>query len=270
MSLRSPFGCGAWRVAPAIAVAVCAQTALAGPGRPAASPRPGSMHPASPAEAAPRRRMVGILDVRVDGVPDEIKAQFERDLEHQLDGKTYWLSSRAQMRERMKFSTKWTEGCLVGACLTEVKTQTAADLVLLAAFNGSGTSFGHVVTLVRTDTGRVVAQETGRCDVCTVKEAMAEATLATIRLLDAVPEVLPAPGEPQASPSDAPAGAPARAAETGGDQLRRRGITLAVLGLAAVAGGVAAYYVRDEPDWAIGVAAAGGGLTLGGLVVLAF
>ena len=64
---------------------------------------------------------------------------------------------------------KWTEGCVVGACLSEVRAQTGAELVLLAALTGSGTSFGYVVTLVRTDTGRVLAQESDRCDVCTVR-----------------------------------------------------------------------------------------------------
>ena len=49
----------------------------------------------------------------------------------------------------MANSTKWTEGCVVGACLREVETQTGADLVLLAALTGAGTSFGYVVTLVR-------------------------------------------------------------------------------------------------------------------------
>ena len=42
---------------------------------------------------------------------------------------------------------------------------------------GSGTSFGYAVTVVRTDNGRVLAQESSRCDVCMVKEAMTEATL---------------------------------------------------------------------------------------------
>ena len=63
------------------------------------------------------------------------------------------------MHEMMANSTKWTEGCVVGSCLHEVKTQTGAELVLLAALTGSGTSFGYVVTLVRTDTGRMLAQD---------------------------------------------------------------------------------------------------------------
>src|SRR5262249_60418341 len=98
---------------------------------------------------------------------------------------------RPGTREAMANSPKWTERCVVGQCLQEVRTQTRADLVLLAALTGSGTSFGYVVTLVRTDTGRVLAQEQERCDVCTVSEALSAATLATVKILNAVPERLP-------------------------------------------------------------------------------
>ena len=35
---------------------------------------------------------------------------------------TYWLAPRSRMHEMMANSTKWTEGCVVGSCLAEVKT----------------------------------------------------------------------------------------------------------------------------------------------------
>jgi len=217
-----------------------------------------------------KRRMVGILDVRVDGVPDEIKAQFERGLEEQLDTKVYWLSSRAQMRERMKFSTKWTEGCLVGGCLAELRTQTSAELVLLAAFNGSGTSFGHVVTIVRTDNGRVLSQESGRCEVCTVNEAMAEATLATLRLLNAVPDRLPDEAGDHSVAMDLAANQSKEQLATSHRVTRRRGLVLTLLGLAVAGGGIATYVLQDKPGYALAITGAGGGLLLGGVVVLTF
>src|SRR5262249_1744753 len=130
-----------------------------------------------------KRRIVGILDVRVDGVPVEIQRQFQSDLEKHLDSRAYWLAPQERIREMMSNSTKWTEGCVVGSCLSELKTQTGAELVLLAAITGSGTSFGYVVTLVRTDTGRMLAQDASRCEVCTVKEVLASATLAAAKLL---------------------------------------------------------------------------------------
>ncbi|MDB4960593.1 MAG: hypothetical protein JWP01_592 [Myxococcales bacterium] len=214
--------------------------------------------------------MVGILDVRVDGVPDEVKIAFERGLEEQLDTKVYWLSSRAQMHDRMKFSTRWTEGCLVGSCLAELRAQTSAELVLLAAFNGSGTSFGHVVTIVRTDNGRVLSQESGRCEVCTVQEAMTEATLATLQLLNAVPDKLPDEAGDQSVAMDLVTSASrARLADAHRD-IRRRGIAMTLIGLAVAGGGLATYLITDKPDYALAVTAAGGGLLLGGVVVLTF
>lgn len=242
--------------------------AAAGGGEPA-NPRTATDAPSQPLWPE-KRRMVGILDVRVDGVPNEIKAQFERGLEEQLDTRIYWLSSRAQMRERMKFSTKWTEGCLIGDCLAELRTQTSAELVLLAAFNGSGTSFGHVVTLVRTDTGRVLSQESGRCEVCTVNEAMAEATLATLRLLNAVPDKLPDEAGDQSVAMDLAANASRAQLSDAHRSVRRRGITLALIGLAVAGGGLAAYVLDDKPDYALAITAAGGGLLFSGVVVLTF
>ncbi len=257
-------------------LALLASVAFAAPrkGEKKPPPVPGSPAPVvdDPSQPPPpeKRRMVGILDVRVDGVPNEIKAQFERGLEEQLDTKVYWLSSRAQMRERMKFSTKWTEGCLVGGCLAELRTQTSAELVLLAAFNGSGTSFGHVVTIVRTDNGRVLSQESGRCEVCTVNEAMAEATLATMRLLNAVPDQLPDEAGDHSVAMDLVATASKTQLSEMHGRVRRRGIALTVVGLAALGAGIATYVLQDKPAYAVAITAAGGGLLVGGVVVLSF
>lgn len=215
--------------------------------------------------------MVGILDVRVEGVSMDIKAKFEQQLEQQLDTNQYWLSNRAQMRERMKFSTKWTEGCLVGECLAEVRTQTRAELVLLAALSGSGTSFGYVVTLVRTDTGRVLAQKSERCDVCTINEAMTEATLATIALLNEIPNQLPDDAALRATAMKTLVSVNKRELDERRRHKKRIGMALTITGLAVgIGGAAAAYFLMDHPKWAIGVAAGGAGLATGGVVVLTF
>lgn len=220
--------------------------------------------------AKPKTRTVGILDVRVDGVPDEMKAQFEKGLEEQLDTTTYWLSNRAQMRERLKFSTKWTEGCLLGPCLIEVKTQTQAELVLLVALTGSGTSYGFIITVVRTDTGRIVAQDSQRCDVCTPREVMRDATLATINLLNDVPDKLPdEAADNKATLDKAMATADLRLAADR-KRVKKRGVIVTVLGLATAAAGVAVYVLADEPDYAWAIAGAGGGLAVGGVAMLTF
>src|SRR6185312_14294808 len=102
-------------------------------------PPPPPAPPPSPPKPPPsaNQRIVGVLDVRVEGVPPEIAAQFQQQLEAQVDTKHFWLAPRSRMHEMMTNSTKWTEGCVIGNCLYEVKRQTNADLVLLAALTGS-------------------------------------------------------------------------------------------------------------------------------------
>jgi hypothetical protein len=247
-------------------------TAHADRAAPVAVPPPapdgaGARGPSGPAD---NRRIVAILEVRVDGVPDEVKERFQRGLEDQIDTKDYWLASRARVKQLMMRSTKWTEGCIVGPCLAEVRAQTGAELVLLAALTGAGTSFGYVVTLVRTDSGRVLQQESDRCDVCTVNEAMTQATLATTGLLNNVPDKLPDEAAEQSASLDLAVGQVQRDLVARERRTDRVGVALTAIGLAAAIGGLAAYLVDDRPTYAAMTAAAGGALTAGGLIILTF
>ena len=142
------------------------------------------------------------------GLPDDVKDAFQRTLEdgidgkrYGIDGKRYRLENRAKMKTWMMRSIKWTDGCIIVRCLAELHKQSGAELVLLIALTGSGTSFGYVVTLVRTDTGHVVDQESDRCDVCTVSEVTKNATLAAINVLNNVPDSCPTrpPSRPRRS-----------------------------------------------------------------------
>ena len=217
-----------------------------------------------------KRRIVGILDVRVEGVPTEIQRQFQSDLEKQLDSREYWLAPQQRMREMMANSTKWTEGCFVGHCLSEVKTQTGADLVLLAAITGAGTSFGYVVTLMRTDTGNVLAQEASRCEVCTVNEVLASATLAAVKLLTAVPDKLPDEAAEQSAALDVATAKAHAEADDARSHGRALGIALTLAGVVAAGAGMTAYLAMDHNRTALGGAGIGAGLALGGVVVLTF
>jgi hypothetical protein len=241
------------------AVAVSVAHAGGPPKKPEPPPGPGD-----------KRRIVGILEVRVEGVPREIQRQFQSDLEKQLDSREYWLAPQQRIREMMANSTKWTEGCLVGLCLNELKVQTGAELVLLAAITGSGTSFGYVVTLVRTDTGRMLAQEASRCEVCTVNEALASATLAAVKLLTAVPDKLPDEAAEQSAALDV-ATSKLKAENAAAQRRNRRlGIGLTLTGLVAAGAGMTLYLAMDRPAYALGIAGAGAGSVLGGVVVLTF
>lgn len=243
------------------------------PPPPAPAPAPPPEPPPKPRKAPTgKERIVGILDVRGPTAADE--ATFERNLEEQLDTNTYWLAPRAIMRERLRNSTKWTEGCVVHHCLQEVKVQTNADIVILAALTGSGTSFGFVVTVLRTDTGKVVAQETERCDVCTFNETMNAAVLATIKLLNGVPDKLPDENAQAAAATDLAVRNAVKLekrleAASGRDD-RKLGIAMAVVGIAVAGAGAAWYFADDENKMGLATATGGGGLALGGIGVLAF
>ena len=241
---------------------------------PAPAPAPPAEPPPKPKKAPTgKERIVGILDVRGPTTADELT--FERNLEDQLDTNTYWLAPRAIMRERLRNSTKWTEGCLVHHCLQEVKVQTGADVVILAALTGSGTSFGFVVTLLRTDTGKVVAQEAARCDVCTFVETMNAAVLATIKLLDQVPPKLPDETAQAGAAVDLAVQMAVQPLEKKLDAANRNndtklGIVMTVVGLAVAGGGAAWYFADDKNEMGLATACGGGGLALGGIGVLAF
>jgi hypothetical protein len=231
------------------------------------APEPEPPPPPQPSPTA-SQRIVGVLDVRVEGVPPEIAAQFQQQLEAQVDTKHFWLAPRSRMKELMTNSTKWTEGCIVGACLGEVKRQANADLVLLVALNGAGTSFGYVVTLVRTDTGTVLAQESERCDVCTVSEALANATLSTVKILDAVPDELPDDKAAEIQKTQQLMASFDRRKQQLEHHLRAVGTGILITGLAIAAGGAGLYFV--DKNAGIATAAVGGGLALGGVFALTF
>ena len=243
------------------------------------APAPASP-PAEPDEPEPKpgdpRRIIAILDVRVgEGVPAETATRFQHDLVDAVDRKRFYLAPRGRVHEKLANSTKFTEGCVVGPCVRDVKTQTRADVVLLAALTGSGTSFGSVVTLIRTDTGNVLEQKTKRCDVCTLNEALSAATQASVELLDGVPNQLP-DEEAHTHAAIEAATAPLKVRVTELEQHEEHGhknVGLALLiGALAVAGaGIAIYEAQSSrPEYALAMAGAGGGLALGSVVILTF
>ena len=96
------------RVACAVATLLSiASTAVAKPKPPPPPPTIVSTDNDEPARLPnDRRRIVGILDVRVDGVPKEIAEQFEAGLEEQLDSNAYWIAPRARIHKMMESLAK--------------------------------------------------------------------------------------------------------------------------------------------------------------------
>ncbi len=219
----------------------------------------------------PRKIIIGILDVRVDGVPAEAAARFEARLTEQLDTGHYWLATRQRMHELLAGSPDWIEGCVAGPCLSVVKTQTSAERVVSVYLHGKGTSFGSVVTLFRTDTGAVVKQHAEHCDACTVNEAVDQSILATIGLVALAPDELPDEAR------DSETRITAAVASVKFDQRRqvrnfhRVGMALTAIGVAATAAGVIVHVQGTKHrDLAYGLIGGGAGTAASGLLVLAF
>lgn len=243
------------------------------PVEPAPPPEPEKKPDPPPKPATPppgpgdKRRIIGILDVHVDGVPAEVAAQFQNNLEQQLDSREYWLAPEARMHEMLANSTKWSEGCVVGPCLMEVKVQTGADVVLLAAINGSGTSFGYVVSVIRTDTGQYVAQESERCDVCTVNEALTNATLAAVKLVTSIPDKFPDPMAEQRAAMDLSTKKYEHDKVVVQSHHKRAAMIVTLTGIAVAVGGAALYFTQDHANYGLATAAAGAGIAVGGIVL---
>ena len=237
--------------------------------RPAAAPPPdGVRNRPLPTD---NRRMVGVLEVRVEGLSEDVRNGFQKQLEDQIDNKRFRLADRGYMKKAMARSTRWTDGCVVGRCLTEVHAQAGAELVLLAALTGSGTSFGYIVTLIRTDSGRVVDQESERCDVCTVNEVIGQATLAALRLINNVPDSLPDEGDDRRAAIDLAVGKVDRELAEHQRHTTRLGVTLVAIGVVgAIAGGALYMIDSTKPTYAVATAAGGAAMATGGLIVLAF
>jgi hypothetical protein len=216
---------------------------------------------AAPVKQAPKRKIVGILDVRVEGVSPTAAERFESGIEEGLGSTEYWVATRKRMREILAGSG-WSEGCDFGPCLAEVKKQTGADLIVDAYFQGAGSSYRFVVTLVDTATGTVTAQVADHCDVCTLTEALDSAALATIGLEHGAEGQVPvaAAHEPSAVIDHTDAHA--------GRSMRRTALLL--IGAGAILGGTAAYFLHTGDD-KLGYAAGGaaGGLGVAGIAVVA-
>ena len=258
--------CGVASARPAAA----APTAAVHDERPVAAPPPDGTGARTQPVPADRRHTVALLEVRVEGLPDEVKDELRRQLDVGIDPKRFWLADRKYMKTRMMGSTKWTEGCVVGRCLSEIRTHSGADLVLLAALSGSGTSFGYVVTLIRTDTGRVVDQESDRCDVCTVNEVIRSAALAASNLLTNVPDKLPDEAAEQTAAMEREIGKARDQLAAHDHHTAKIGTVLTVVGLAAAASGLVLYVAQDQPTYAAVTAVGGGALAASGLIVLKF
>ncbi len=186
--------------------------------------------------------VIGLLDVRVEGVSDTGAEVFARQIEESLGIAGLQVAPRNRLREHLA-GTPWNAACLVGACLRELKTHAGVGTVIEAALVQIGPSYHYVITLIDTETGGILHQLARTCDVCTTDEAFNSAALDVVELIQQRDsDAAPAPVPPAPPP-------PGRA--------RVRKAAWFLLG-AAVAAGAGGIYLMSRDEDRVGAAALGG------------
>lgn len=213
---------------------------------------------AAPEVRADDKDIVGLLDVRSDGVDAVVGDRFAAAIEEGLEGSSGFTAATQERMLQMLANTAWSPACLVGPCLAEVRAQTGAAYVVTAGVTGSGQSYRLTISLIETEQGALVGQVTETCPACTVEDVASSAMLSTIELINGLE------GEPEgAATVVVPPGRARNHART----LKRTGMLF--VGSALLAAGAGYYFLdkdRDQVGYPLLGAAAG--LAVSGTVML--
>lgn len=212
--------------------------------------------------AAPARadgELIGLLDVRVEGVSDAAAEVFAKQIEESLGIAGLQVASRARLREFLA-GTPWNAACLVGDCLKELETHAGVGQVIEAALVSIGPSYHYTITLLDTATGTIIRQTSRKCDVCTTDEAFADAALEVVAL------VTNPDGDAATSKDVRPKASPESTVK-GRRAIRRAAV--AFLGAAVLAGAGGAYLLsRDEDRLGSAVVGGAGAFAVAGVTCL--
>lgn len=194
---------------------------------------------------------VAVLDVVVTGVPSDARQRFEARVVEGLAGAGFEVVPRERVAAAF-VDADVAEGCFFGPCLERAARRLTAAQGLVARIAASGSAYSYVLTMVDMRTGAPIRQVTDTCAVCTLDEALAAATLATVALASGEgPELV--------------AGAVGGGSEGwgGAGRWRRAAIVASVgVGLAVASLAAGLFLLRDEEE-AGGWAAVGAGVGLG-------
>jgi hypothetical protein len=207
--------------------------------------------------------VVGILSLEADGVSPTAAEKLEAGIEEGIAGTSSDEHPRVATRQRlteMLAHSKFDPGCRFGPCLEEIYKNTKVRMVLVGRIASSGPSYNFLVSLMDTRSGLLMSQVTTRCAVCTLDEAIASATLATIELItraengDEDPE---AGAATAVTPAVAELAALQKQTASRRRSIRRTGLFF--LSAALLAAGAGAYFAAtDDLDVGYPLLAAGG------------
>ncbi len=205
---------------------------------------------AARAETRPR---AAILDVATDGMPVDVREQFETLIEEGLRKVGYDVVDHKTTLETIA-RRELGEGCTFGPCVVPIASALGARTIIDARVAAVGQSYSFVLSMLETRSGAAVAQVVGTCPVCTVSEALTKVR-ASIELLERQKNVaaLPVPAARDA--------APRRSSRALGGWLLAAGVAAAVGG-----GALVAWTEQDAPGWV--TIGSGGTVALTGLILL--
>lgn len=207
-------------------------------------------------EAAATDEVIGLLDVRVEGVSAAAAEVFTQQIEESLEISGLKVAPRKQLHQYLA-GTPWNSACLIGDCLRELQLRADVHRVIEVALVTNGPSYHYVINLLDTTSGKSIGQLARKCDVCTTEEAFAAAALAVVELVNGVGDATPA------------AMAPVPRSDRSRARARTRVLGYVLVG-AAVAAGAASYYLYSDDRDGYGAAAGGvaGGLGVAGVTAI--
>ena len=251
-------------------IALCVVLAVGSAAAPASADNTAAADAADQDEPSPLLRegeLVGLLSVSTEGVSQEAKDGFISSVENSLNLAGFRVVPNTTLHEVLADSD-YVDGCTFGPCLKAVYARTRVRLVVIARISGVGSAYSFVVSLLDTRTGRVRSQNAENCPVCTVDEALLQASNVVVSAVT---------GTGGAKVGDNPRQrgtvAPLEPGNKGAANRRTAGrVGLALLGLGVAAGAAGGYLLSTEErdDAAYAGLAGGAAFAVSGLTIILF
>jgi hypothetical protein len=202
--------------------------------------------------------IIGLLDVSTQGVSKEARDGFISTVENSLQMAGLCVGKNRALLDYLAESS-YVDGCFFGPCLQAVYRRTQVRRVIIARITGVGSAYSLMVSLVDTQSGKLISQEAQTCPVCTVDEALMQASNVVIETV--MDRIVPDPSPIAVAPAPVAVDRGPRNQKVAG---RVAGVLLGV-GLAAVAAG-GVLIGQDHDAAGSAMIGAGAGVALSGTI----
>jgi hypothetical protein len=118
---------------------------------------------------AAKAERIAILELRSKEMPPVLLETVQARLNEALKAEGYKIVSEEEVAKKMR-EINVPPGCTLGPCLSRIGRALFAERALFGGISSQGSSYDLVLTMMETGGGSVLAQVTGRCEVCNYKE----------------------------------------------------------------------------------------------------